>query len=47
VCRMGAVVKVGTRFPLHKFRNLWHSFTEEGGPCEFNTSATKSGGFTG
>ncbi|MGB9577935.1 MAG: hypothetical protein ACPL3S_01545, partial [Halothiobacillaceae bacterium] len=25
---------------LHKLRNLWHSFTEEGGPCEFNTSVT-------
>src|SRR3989338_3008168 len=31
--------------PVHKFRNLWHSFTE-GAPCNTNTSAIGSKGST-
>ena len=32
---------------LHKFRNLWHSFGEEGEPCKCNTSVSGFGDFTG
>jgi hypothetical protein len=37
---------VHEHFQLHKFRNLWHSFGEEGWPCKFITLGTESEGFT-
>jgi adenine-specific DNA-methyltransferase len=41
------VMTLDEPFRVHKLRNLWHSCGPGGMPCECNTSATASGGFTG